>query len=75
MIASPEKTNHVLLARAHSYDRGEIDLAPSGCDYDLRTGAWVLRESGTLLVAAPGNRRPPQSKKCDVETGEDQKGY
>jgi hypothetical protein len=75
MMERPTKLNHILLAHAHTYDRGEIDLAPSGCDYDLRTGAWVLSESGTLLVTAPGRRRPPQSKKNDVETGEDQKGY
>lgn len=75
MKAPTEKQNHILLTSARRYDREEVDLAPFGCDYDLRAGAWVLRESGDLLVTAPGNRRPPQSKKNDVETGEDQKGY
>ena len=69
------KLDHILLAYARSYDRGDIDLAPSDCDYDLRTGAWIVRESGVLLVESPRHSRPPQSKKADVETGEDQKGY
>lgn len=67
--------DHILLAYAHSYDRGDVDLAPPNCVYDLGVGAWVVRESGIILVASPGPWHPPQSKKCDVETGEDQKGY
>lgn len=66
---------HILLEYARSYERGEVELTPAGCDYDLRAGAWVVKKSGILLVASPDRPRPPQSKKNDVETGEDQKGY
>ena len=65
---------HVLLAKARVYAREPIDLRPADSDYDLLAGAWVHRPSGELLVesAAP---KPPRTKKNDVETGEDQKGY
>jgi hypothetical protein len=75
MIESAEDSDHILLAHARSYDRGEVDLTPSGCGYDTLAGAWIVRETGVLLVDSPGHMRPPQSKKNDVETGEDQKGY
>jgi hypothetical protein len=67
--------DHILLEHARTYDPGEVDLEPPGCVYDLRVGAWVARDSGELLVEKPDRSRPPQSKKGDVETGEDQKGY
>jgi hypothetical protein len=69
------RQDHILLAHAHTYGRGEIQLAPPGCDYDLCKGAWVVTESGILLVDSPVQVRPPQTKKADIETGEDQKGY
>ena len=69
-----ESRSHILLAHMRTYDHGEVDLAPSGCEYDIRTGAWVLKESGGFLVQSVAHPRP-QMKKADVETGEDQKGY
>lgn len=72
---SPEEPPHLLLAYAHKYVRDEHDLAPPDCDYDLVIGAWVKQGSDTLFVSMSGVGRPPQSKKSDVETGEDQKGY
>lgn len=68
------KRQHVLLEKAREYPRQPIDLRPADSDYDLLAGAWVHRLSGELLVetAAP---RPPQTKKHDIETGEDQKSY
>jgi hypothetical protein len=75
MVESVAKSDHILLVHARSYGRSEVDLAPPDCDYDLRTGAWIVRGTDVLLVASPGRQRPPQSKKNDVETGEDQKGY
>ncbi len=64
---------HPLLARAHRYSRKVVDLHPSGCSYDLLVGAWRKQESGALAVELPGRQRP-QTKKMDIETGEDQKG-
>ena len=66
--------NHILLAHAHSYDRGTVDLTPPGCRYDVRAGTWMT-EAGVPLVRSEQSRRPPQSKKADLETGEDQKRY
>ena len=65
---------HVLLANARAYPREPIDLRPDGCDYDLLTGARVDRSSGGLFVES-ADPNPPRTKKADVETGEDQKGY
>ena len=67
--------DHILLAYGRTYDRGDIELAPPSCDYDIRIGAWIVKESGDLLVASFEHPRPLQTKKADVETGEDQKGY
>ena len=65
---------HVLLEKARTYAREPLDLRPDGCDYDLVAGAWVRRSSGGLLVEST-DPKPPRTKKADVETGEDQKGY
>ncbi|MDE2730685.1 MAG: hypothetical protein OXM02_00700 [Bacteroidota bacterium] len=68
------KKKHILLARAHVYERRDVDLRPPNCDYDLLVGAWIYRPTGRLLVES-AEIQPPRTKKADVETGEDQKGY
>ena len=65
---------HVLLANARANARGSIDLRPPDSDYDLLVGAWVHQPSGALLVESD-DPKPPRTKKADVETGEDVKGY
>lgn len=70
-MANPQ---HVLLAKARAYPRQAVDLRPADSDYDLLAGAWVHRTSGGLLVEST-DPKPPRTKKADVETGEDQKGY
>lgn len=67
--------SHILLEFARSYDFREPAPAPPGCLYDVLVGAWIVKESGILLVESTEGPRPPQSKKNDVETGEDQKGF
>ncbi len=64
---------HPLLARAHSYPRTEVNLIPTDCLYDPVVGAWCHRSTGQLWIETP-NRVGPQTKKQDIETGEDQKG-
>jgi hypothetical protein len=66
---------HILLHHARRYDCARVDLSPAGCQYDIRIGAWILKDSDELVVNSVERPRPPQSKKNDVETGEDQKGY
>jgi hypothetical protein len=64
---------HPLLARAHRYQRLDIDLRPAGCTYDRTAGAWRDDATGRLAAETPG-RQGPRTKKMDIETGEDQKG-
>ena len=66
---------HILLERAHQYEWKAVELDPPGCTYDTVVGAWVLNGTCDLVVTSPDRIRPPQTKKCDVETGEDQKGH
>ncbi|QDU44322.1 hypothetical protein Mal52_28010 [Symmachiella dynata] len=64
---------HPLIQRAHWYSRQDVNLTPDGCKYDDNIGAWTVIASGDLWVETPG-REGPQTKKQDIETGEDQKG-
>lgn len=66
-------TEHPLLERAKKYPRQDVNLAPAGCLYDYDIGAWRLIDTGELWVETP-NHIGPKTKKCDIETGEDQKG-
>lgn len=68
-----ESLLHPLLELAHKYPRHNIDPTPPGCTYDDKIGAWRLIETGKLWVET-SERNGPQTKKADVETGEDQKG-
>ena len=64
---------HILIERAHAYTPSTQDCSPSGCHYDISTGAWITDNTGELLVDSK-NRPRPVTKKSDFETGEDQKG-
>lgn len=64
---------HILLETAKSYRIPDQNLAPDDCEYSLSQGAWILQDSGSLLIETTDRPRP-SSKKFDIETGEDQKG-
>lgn len=64
---------HLLLRTAPSYDLKATALAPQGSHYDPVLGAWVVTATDQLFVETPG-AKGPQTKKFDIETGEDQKG-
>jgi len=64
--------NHLLLKHASTYERFNGSLAPEGCEYDAHIGAWVLEGTDVLFVDTPDRKRP-QTKKEDIETGEDRK--
>ena len=68
---------HFLLKRLKMFP-GRISISPpQGCEYDNLYGAWFLKagSQNSVLVKAPDPERPkPQTKKFDVETGEDLKG-
>lgn len=67
------QVRHILLDRAWAYEVDRRNLAPEACTYDMAQGRWVLSASGIPLVETPGYQGP-STKKCDIETGEDQKG-
>jgi hypothetical protein len=74
MDKTMNKVQHILFTRAVVLPTVDRDLTPAGCQYDVRLGAWVTDDSTRrLLIEIPG-RRPPGTKKQDLETGEDQKG-
>ena len=64
---------HILLDKAHVYDMVEKDLVPPKCSYDRECGLWRVDTTGEVMMIGAYARKP-QSKKWDVETGEDQKG-
>lgn len=61
---------HPLIRTARRTKVDEELCRPKSATYDFAGGVW--RDSGGLLSNAPG--RIPQSKKFDIETGEDAKG-
>lgn len=65
--------NHLLLEKAYIYpiDREEADL--SNYEFDAIKGYWINCETLEAFILEPAARKP-RSKKCDRETGEDQKG-
>jgi len=67
------KQDHILLKFAPTYERFTGSRAPLGCVYDSNIGAWIVENTGELLVEA-GLPNPPRTKKNDIETGEDLKG-
>lgn len=65
---------HLLLANSFVYKKRNTIESPKGFIYDKLLGAWVAIADKSLLVK---NESFPtvSTKKEDVETGEDQKGY
>lgn len=64
---------HILLDKAFVYENVEKELKPEGCSYDRTCGLWRVDSTGDIMMLSDYARKP-QTKKCDVETGEDQKG-
>jgi hypothetical protein len=68
---------HFLLKRVKYFPERITISAPQDCEYDNQYGAWLLKPicQNSVLVKTPDPDRPkPQTKKFDVETGEDLKG-
>lgn len=64
---------HVLLDKAYVYEDIPRELTPQGCSYDRRAGLWRFDSTGEVMMISDYAQRP-ETKKCDIETGEDQKG-
>ncbi|WP_400162901.1 hypothetical protein ACAF76_008315 [Brevibacillus sp. TJ4] len=65
--------NHLLLEKAYIYpiDREEADL--NKYRFDSEKGYWINCETSKAFIMEPDVQKP-RTKKCDRETGEDQKG-
>lgn len=64
---------HILLEKAKRYEVPKDIKQPSNYMFDNQKGYWFNSVSNTKLMESDDKRRE-QSKKCDIETGEDQKG-
>jgi hypothetical protein len=64
--------SHVLLRNATRKPYREIPELPEGSTYDDQAGVWQFADGRTLVKDAAFP--PKETKKCDQETGEDQKG-
>lgn len=65
--------NHIIIEKAKKYNIVDRDLTPIGCTYNAQKGFWVDNSSNIAMMKSDSPRKPT-SKKCDIETGEDQKG-
>ena len=65
--------NHVLLDKAVRKPYKEIPEMPAGSVYDTKLGYWKLNGEALVTSSDPAITKLG-TKKCDQETGEDQKG-
>lgn len=64
---------HLLLEKAFVYPLPKEALDIAGYTYNESKGYWVTQGNQAPAIL-DSKMRKPVSKKCDVETGEDQKG-
>lgn len=64
---------HILLENAHVYPLPRKHPQMKGYSYSDEKGYWTSKASLEAYVYNKDEEKP-RTKKCDVETGEDQKG-
>ena len=64
---------HILIEKAKKYTIPEPNLTQNGYTYKDREGFWIDNSSNTVMMKSAKYQKPT-SKKCDIETGENQKG-
>lgn len=64
---------HILLEKAHRYTESSVVPVPNDCVFQEKRGYWTKCSTNEVMMLR-SDQRLPQSKKCDRETGEDQKG-
>ena len=64
---------HILLEQAFRYNAPITVEKPEACTFNHRKGYWISDLTGQALMES-AEYRPSTTKKCDRETGEDQKG-
>lgn len=64
---------HIILEKAYRYPEPEVVPMPIDCTFVDKKGYWTSNATGEIMMLS-NNPNRPQSKKADIETGEDQKG-
>ena len=64
--------SHILLERAFIYPKPLTIKDPDNCKYDEVSGYWKDSKGNAAIISE--SFRAGETKKCDIETGEDQKG-
>ncbi len=66
---------HILISKAKTYDVSQRNIIPEQCTFYQKKGYWIDDHSRKPMMLMSDPKRPtPQTKKFDIETGEDQKG-
>lgn len=65
--------DHILIEKTKKYSIPEQNPIPKGCTYNEQKGFWVENSSNNAMMKIDDPQKPT-TKKCDIETGEDQKG-
>ena len=64
---------HILIEKANRYSKPSETPMPENHTFEKQRGYWTSNKTGAAMMSS-NDPRKPQSKKADVETGEDQKG-
>lgn len=64
---------HILLEKACCYPEPREALVPDNCTFIQKNGYWRNNSTGEIMMLS-NDPCCPQTKKEDIETGEDQKG-
>ena len=64
---------HILLEKACCYPEPREALVPDNCTFIQKNGYWRNNSTGEIMMLSNDPCRP-QTKKEDIETGEDHKG-
>lgn len=64
---------HILLEKAYCYSEPSAITAPENCTFVEKSGYWKNNFTNEIMMLSADPQRP-QTKKHDLETGEDQKG-
>ena len=64
---------HILLELANCYSEPQQIIVPENCVFSHKSGYWKNISTGEIMMLSD-NPCKPQTKKEDIETGEDQKG-
>ena len=63
---------HILLEKTFIYPEPLTIKEPANCSYDEVSGYWKTHDGNAAIMSE--SFRAGETKKCDIETGEDQKG-